>query len=87
MKKGHKGLNYCWDEGMHPRYWKYAHYAHPRYFTAPLGIFVRHDWHKKLGVLRQECREIIFARLKERDQCVYCWGINDLGHRVLKEVE
>ncbi|CAD7924901.1 unnamed protein product [Amoebophrya sp. A120] len=87
MKKGHKGLNYCFDEGMMPRYWQNVHFAHPKYFTAPLGLIVRHDWHKKLGNLRHQCREVLLQRIFERDGCIFCNGFLELEYRVLKDVE
>eukprot|EP00392_Amoebophrya_sp_AT5.2_P003089 g3094.t1 len=82
MKKGHKGLNYCFDEGMMPQYWQNVHFAHPKYFTAPLGIVVRHDWHKKLGNLRHQCREVLLQRLFERDGCIFCNGYLELEYRL-----
>lgn len=86
-KAGHKGLNFCWDARMQDRYWRHVHFANPKYFTAPLGFFVRHDWHKKLGNLRHQCREIIYSRLMERDKCIYCQGLLELQHLVVRDAD
>ena len=71
-----KGLNYCWDRKMQPKYWNVTVLASSLLFTAPFGMAVRHNWFKDLS-FEQEMQDVLLQRLHKRYGCIVCQNVYD----------
>jgi hypothetical protein len=61
-KENPQGLNFCWDSKIHHTFKNFISYAHPKFFSAPYSLMVRHNWFKDQA-FEIDLRRIILDRL------------------------
>lgn len=84
-KTNPQGLNLCWDEKIQPLHTEFVVLAPSRFFTAPRGLFVRHNWFKDLQ-FEQEMQDILLQRLQHKYGCIVCSNVYDWDNSMNHDV-